>query len=76
MKHLENFDWNQSKRERELSTEIQRYEVHAQREIENNKVAREDKIRDNSQRYLQLLYKRYFELIGKDYPNPKFEIKK
>jgi len=68
-------DWAHRKKLRELSNEIERYEIHAAREIENNKVAREDRVRDNSQRRLQTLYKRYKEYSEEDYPNPKFEIK-
>jgi len=74
---MDKFDnWNYNKRVRELIQNIQDYERHSLREIENNKVAREDKIRDNSQRFLQLCYKRYKEFTGEDYSNPKFKIEK
>jgi len=68
-------DWAYRKKVRELTQDIQNYERHAEREIENNKVARKDKVRDNSQRYVQICYKRYKEFTGEEYPNPKFEIK-
>lgn len=67
-------DWAYNKKVRELSQEIQNYEQHAQREIKNNKVASPKKIRNNSQRYLQLCYKRFRDFTGEDYPNPKFPI--
>lgn len=69
-------DWNYNKRVRELIGDILSYEIHAQREIENNKVAREDKVRNNSQRYLQKCYLRYKEFTKEEYPNPKFKIEK
>lgn len=72
---MHNFDdWKYRKKVRELSQDILNYEKHAEREIENNKIARKDKIRNNSQKYLQLCYKRYKDFTGEDYPNPKFEI--
>ena len=45
-------DWNYNKQVRELAQEIERYKIHAKREIENNKVCNTRKVRDNSQRYL------------------------
>ena len=68
-------EWAYRKKIRELTQVILDYERHAQREIENNKVAAKSKVRDNSQRFLQLCYKRYKDFVGEDYPNPKFEIK-
>lgn len=61
------FDWKFNKQVRELEGEIQSYEIHAKREIENNKIAKPDKVRTNSQRYLQGLLNKYKELTGKDY---------
>lgn len=61
------FDWKFNKQVRELEGEIDSYKIHAAREIENNKIAKPDKIRTNSQRYLQILFGRYKELTGKDY---------
>lgn len=72
MKNLK--DWNYHKQVRELEQKIRSYETHAAREIENNKVARVDKIRNNSQEYLQVWYKRYRDFTGESYPNPKFSI--
>jgi hypothetical protein len=66
--------WAHKKKIRELSQEIEGYEIRAQAEIDNNKVAREDKVRDNRQRRLQVCYKNYRDYVGENYPNPKFEI--
>jgi hypothetical protein len=63
----QNKDWNYNKRVRELLNDINRYEIHAQREIENNKKCRPDKIRDNSQRYLQICINKYEEFSGEKY---------
>ena len=60
-------DWNYNKKVRELVQNIQNYERHAKREIENNKIARADKVRDNSQRYLEVCLKRYKDFTGEDY---------
>jgi hypothetical protein len=60
-------EWNYNKQVRELIQNIQNYERHAKREIENNKVARADKVRDNSQRYLEVCLQRYKDFTGKDY---------
>lgn len=60
-------DWNRSKTTRELLNDIQRYEIHAKREIENNKVCRPDKVRNNSQNYLQICINRYEEFTGEKY---------
>jgi hypothetical protein len=66
---MENEDWAYRKRKRELAQEIERYKIHAQREIENNKVCDPKKVRDNSQRYLQICIDRYKEFTGEDYEN-------
>jgi len=60
-------DWNHNKTARELLNDIQRYEIHAKREIENNKVCRTDKIRNNSQKYLQICINKYEEFTGEKY---------
>jgi len=60
-------EWAYNKIVRELVQDIKSYQIHAKREIENNKVARPDKVRDNSQRYLQLCLKRYKDFTGEDY---------
>ena len=60
-------DWARNKKKRELAQQIERYKIHAEREIENNKVARKDKVRNNSQRYLQICLDRYKEFTGEDY---------
>lgn len=60
-------DWNHNKTTRELLNDIQRYEIHAKREIENNKVCRADKIRNNSQKYLQICINKYEEFTGEKY---------
>jgi len=60
-------DWNYNKRVRELVQDIKNYEIHAKREIENNKIARADKVRNNSQRYLQICLDRYKQFTGEDY---------
>jgi len=43
------------------------YEIHAKREIENNKVCSKNKIRNNSQRYLEICKERYKDFTGEDY---------
>jgi hypothetical protein len=60
-------DWNYDKQVRELVQNIKNYQIHAKREIENNKVARVDKVRDNSQRYLEVCLQRYKDFTGEDY---------
>jgi hypothetical protein len=71
MRHYKQFimnkDWNYNKRVRELIQNIQNYELHAKKEIENNKVARPDKVRDNSQRYLEICKARYKDFTGEEY---------
>lgn len=59
--------WNYDKRVRELSQEIEQYRIHAKREIENNKVCHPIKVRDNSQRYLEICKQRYKDFTGEDY---------
>ena len=60
-------EWAYNKRVRELTQDIENYKIHAQREIENNKVCSSDKVRDNSQRYLEICKKRYKDFTGDDY---------
>jgi len=60
-------DWNYDKRMRELIQMIKDYQIHAKREIENNKICRPDKVRDNSQRYLEYCLKQYKDFTGEDY---------
>ena len=65
---MEKFDdWNYNKQVRELAQEIERYKIHAKREIENNKVCNPRKVRDNAQRYLEVCKKRYKDFTGEDY---------
>lgn len=59
--------WAYDKRVRELEGDIINYQRHAKREIENNKIARPDKVRNNSQRMLQVCIKRYEEFTGEEY---------
>ena len=59
--------WKYDKRVRELVQEIERYEIHAKREIENNKVCHPSKVRDNSQRALETCKKRYKDFTGDVY---------
>ena len=56
-----------SKKERKLLQDIETYEIHANREIQNNKVCRADKVRDNSQRYLKKLIEEWEAYTGKQY---------
>jgi len=58
-------EWSYNKKIRELKQEIEQYEIHAKREIENNKVCSPDKVRDNSQRYLETCKKRLDDFIKK-----------
>ena len=60
-------EWVYNKIVREWVQNIKSYQIHAKREIENNKVARPDKVRDNSQRYLQVCLQRYKDFTGEDY---------
>lgn len=60
-------DWNYNKKVRELIQDIKNYQIHSKREIENNKVARQDKVRNNSQHYLEVCLKRYKDFTGDDY---------
>ena len=60
-------EWTFRKKVRELTQEIERYKIHANREIENNKVCHQSKVRDNSQRYLELCKQRYKDFTGEDY---------
>ena len=60
-------DWNHNKKTRELLNDIERYELHSKREIENNKVCRPGKVRDNSQRFLQVCINKYEEFTGEKY---------
>ena len=57
-------NWNYNKRVRELIQVIESYEVHAKREIENNKVCHPRKVRSNSQRYLKICKQRYEDFTG------------
>ena len=59
--------WNYNKKVRELSQKIEEYKIHAKREIENNKVCHPSKVRDNSQRYLEICKQKYKEFTGVDY---------
>lgn len=59
--------WSYEKKVRELSQKIDEYKRHAQREIENNKVCHPSKIRDNSQRYLEICKQKYKDFTGEDY---------
>ena len=59
--------WTYNKIVRELTQEIEQYKIHAQREIENNKVCHPSKIRNNSQEYLKLCKERYKDFTGVDY---------
>lgn len=60
-------DWKYEKEKRELSTEIEQYKLHTKREIENNKKCSPEKIRHNSQNYLQTCLNRYKIFTGEDY---------
>lgn len=60
-------EWNYNKKVRELSQMIEQYKKHAEREIENNKKCHPSKVRDNSQRYLEICKERYYEFTGKYY---------
>ena len=60
-------DWNYKKKVRELIQDIKNYQINANREIENNKVARSDKVRNNAQRYLERCLKRYKDFTGEEY---------
>lgn len=60
-------EWLYNKRVRELISDIESYKIHAQREIENNKVCHPSKVRDNSQRFLEVCKKRYKDFTGEDY---------
>lgn len=60
------YKWKYDKTLRELAQNIQ-YKIHAKREIENNKVCHPSKVRDNSQRYLELCKQRYKDFTGEDY---------
>jgi hypothetical protein len=60
-------DWKYNKKVRELSQEIEQYKIHAKREIENNKICNPSKIRNNSQKYLEICKHRYKDFTGKDY---------
>lgn len=62
-----NMDWSYKKRVRELVQDIEFYKRHAEREVENNKVCHPNKVRDNSQRYLEICKKRYKDFTGEDY---------
>lgn len=64
---MSNKDWLYRKNVRELLQEIHMYEVHAAREIENNKVCDPSKIRDNAQRYLQVCIDKYEKYTGEKY---------
>lgn len=64
---MDNTNWSWNKKKRELLQQIKQYERHAAREIENNKVCSPDKVRDNSQRYLQICIQRYEEFTGEKY---------
>jgi hypothetical protein len=68
MKNIDKMDqWVYNKKVRELEGEIDAYKIHAEREIKNNKVCHPKKVRDNSQRFLEVLKKRYKEFTGNDY---------
>lgn len=60
-------EWAYNKIVRELVQNIKSYQIHAKREIENNKVVRPDKVRDNAQRYLQVCLQRYKDFTGEEY---------
>ena len=60
-------NWTYNKTVRELSQEVENYKIHANREIENNKVCHPSKIRDNSQRYLEICKQRYKDFTGEEY---------
>jgi hypothetical protein len=64
---MNNKDWKYNKRKRELLQEIERYQIHAKREIENNKVCHPSKVRNNSQRYLKICIERYEDFTGEKY---------
>ncbi len=68
---MNNTDWNYDKRVRELIQMIKDYQIHAKREIENNKICRPDKVRYNSQRYLELCLAEYKDFTGEIYSTPK-----
>lgn len=59
--------WLYNKKVRELTQQIERYIIHSNKEIENNKVCHPSKIRNNSQKYLLLCKKRYKDFTGQDY---------
>lgn len=59
--------WNYDKKVRELSQEIERYKIHAKREIENNRGCKPNKIRNNSQQYLEICKQRYKDFTGMEY---------
>ena len=65
MKNINSWDYN--KKVRELSQDIENAKIHAKREIENNKVCAPNKVRYNSQRYLEVVKQRYRDFIGDDY---------
>lgn len=59
--------WAYNKKVRELSQEIEEYKIHANREMKNNKVCHSSKVRDNSQRYLEICKQRYKDFTGEVY---------
>ena len=67
MDNNKEYNWNDNKRVRELVQDIEDYTRHANREIENNKVCHPDKVRNNSQRYLEKCKDRYKEFTGEDF---------
>ena len=60
-------NWNYNKTVRELTQQIHEYEIHAEREIRNNQVCNPTKVRNNSQRYLELCKQRFKKFTGEDY---------
>ena len=60
-------EWARNKKKRELAQAIESYKINAEREIENNKVARKDRVRNASQRYYLICLERYKEVTGEDY---------
>ena len=59
--------WNYDKKVRELAQHIEQYKIHANREIENNKVCHPSKVKDNSQRFLEICKQKFKDFTGYDY---------
>jgi len=62
-----NDEWKHNKKVRELSQEIEQFELHAKREIENNKKCHPNKIKHSKQNFLKILKQRYKDFTGIEY---------